>query len=296
MKTKTLLGAFLLSMMAFYFSACQDDTEIILFNGSQFVDETGTRAKAISTTTLYLNGQETADIGIANGKGGYSAQSLDEAIVTATVNNDRLLLNSHGKKGNTTVTVSDKKGNSVVLPVTVTYGVVELRCNGGAFVVCVDGNILRGDDEQKLIDSVNEAMLPYAFIENGEICVLQPKDINKILVNGVGEGAFIFKSGKGEILAEGTYKSDYDDEWITGKQQIFFNFSYQDSKGVAKYHKFYYEPKLKFQPSTRDVGPVQMFWAQDVTHSSYLKDITLPDNGKVLYMVVTTVSKIKAAN
>ena len=32
MKTKTLLGFFLLSVMAFCVSACQDDAEIILFS------------------------------------------------------------------------------------------------------------------------------------------------------------------------------------------------------------------------------------------------------------------------
>lgn len=41
MKTKTLLGFFLLSVMAFCVSACQDDAEIILFSGSELVDETG---------------------------------------------------------------------------------------------------------------------------------------------------------------------------------------------------------------------------------------------------------------
>ena len=35
MKTKTLLGFFLLSVMAFCVSACQDDAEIILFSGSE---------------------------------------------------------------------------------------------------------------------------------------------------------------------------------------------------------------------------------------------------------------------
>ena len=34
MKTKTLLGFFLLSLMTFCISACQDDAEIILFSGS----------------------------------------------------------------------------------------------------------------------------------------------------------------------------------------------------------------------------------------------------------------------
>ena len=37
MKTKTLLGFFLLSVMAFCVSACQDDAEIILFSGSELL-------------------------------------------------------------------------------------------------------------------------------------------------------------------------------------------------------------------------------------------------------------------
>ena len=85
MKTKTLLGFFLLSVMAFCVSACQDDAEIILFSGSELVDETGTCTNTVSSTVLYLNGWEAENIGIANGKGGYSAQSSDETIVTATV-------------------------------------------------------------------------------------------------------------------------------------------------------------------------------------------------------------------
>lgn len=92
MKTKTLLAFFLLSVMTFCMSACQDDAEIILFSGSELINETGTCTNTISSTVLYLNGRETEDIGIANGKGGYSAQSSDETIVTATVSDDRLLL------------------------------------------------------------------------------------------------------------------------------------------------------------------------------------------------------------
>lgn len=128
MKTKTLLGFFLLSLMTFCISACQDDAEIILFSGSELIDETGTCTNTISSTVLYLNGWESENIGIANGKGSYSAQSSDETIVTATVNDNRLWLSSHGKKGKVTVTVSDKDGNYVTLPVTVSYGVLTFTC------------------------------------------------------------------------------------------------------------------------------------------------------------------------
>lgn len=108
MKTKTLLGFFLLSVMAFCVSACQDDAEIILFSGSELVDETGTCTNTVSSTVLYLNGWEAENIGIANGKGGYSAQSSDETIVTATVIDNRLWLSSHGKKGKVTYHLSEE--------------------------------------------------------------------------------------------------------------------------------------------------------------------------------------------
>ena len=67
MKTKTLLGFFLLSLMAFCISACQDDAEIILFSCSELIDETGTCTNMNSSTVLYLNGWEAENIGIANG-------------------------------------------------------------------------------------------------------------------------------------------------------------------------------------------------------------------------------------
>ena len=98
MKTKTLLGFFLLSLMTFCISACQDDAEIILFSGSELIDETGTCTNTISSTVLYLNGWEAENIGIANGKGGYSAQSSDETsdtiALTAICNIYFLIFNS----------------------------------------------------------------------------------------------------------------------------------------------------------------------------------------------------------
>ena len=51
--------------MAFCVSACQDDAEIILFSGSELVDETGTCTNTVSSTVLYLNGWEAENIRIA---------------------------------------------------------------------------------------------------------------------------------------------------------------------------------------------------------------------------------------
>ena len=164
MKTKTLLGFFLLSVMAFCVSACQDDAEIILFSGSELIDETGTCTNTISSTVLYLNGWEAENIGIANGKGGYSAQSSDETIVTATVNDNRLWLSSHGKKGKVTVTVSDKDGNYVTLPVTVSYGVLTFTClDQPEYQVSrpSEDMLLLLDAEDDLQEKVNVAMTPW---------------------------------------------------------------------------------------------------------------------------------------
>lgn len=166
MKTKTLLGFFLLSLMAFCISACQDDAEIILFSGSELIDETGTCTNTISSTVLYLNGWEAENIGIANGKGGYSAQSSDETIVTATVNDNRLWLSSHGKKGKVTVTVSDKDGNYVTLPVTVSYGVLTFTClDQPEFQVSrPNEGMLLFDAEDDLQEKVNAAMVFYSLL------------------------------------------------------------------------------------------------------------------------------------
>ena len=46
--------------MTFCISACQDDAEIILFSGSELIDETGTCTNTISSTVLYLNGWEVS--------------------------------------------------------------------------------------------------------------------------------------------------------------------------------------------------------------------------------------------
>ncbi len=297
MKTKTLLGFFLLSVMTFCMSACQDDAEIILFSGSQLINEPGTCTNTISSTTLYLNGRGTEDIGIANGKGGYSAQSSDETIVTATVSNDRLLISSHGKKGKAAVTVSDKKGNSVVLPVTVSYGVISLFCREQTgFVVSVNDEILStGKDENKeLLKSVNDVMMQeYSFIKGQEVCVLQPDDVYNFMEDG--SGSFILKTENGGIRAEGTYQVGHDNDLISDKQGVAFTFSYKDADNADKQHKFYLEPSFKRQPSTKSVGPVMIYWMEDVTDSSYLNDISLPENGKVLYVVFTSSFGIRPA-
>lgn len=299
MKTKTLLRFFLLSVMTFCVSACQDDAEIILFSGSELINETGTCTNTISSTVLYLNGRETGDIGIANGKGGYSAQSSDETIVTATVSDDRLLLESHGKKGKVTVTVSDKKGNSVILPVTVSYGVATFYCgmNRSGFAISVGNELLTSetDENKELLESLNEVMLEYSFLEEQDVCVLQPDNVNSFLQEG--KGSFKLKSADGGIRAEGTYKVNRDEKLGTGKPELAFSF-YQNQNGVDKLlHKFYFEPSFVRQPSTRDAGPITLYWVEQVTNPRFWDGVSLPegDNVKVLYVVSASSSGIRPA-
>ena len=298
MKTKTLLNFFLFSVIAFCISACQDDAEIILFSGSELNNETGTCTNTISSTVLYLNGQETEDIGIANGKGGYSAQSSDETIVTATVSNDRLLLESHGKKGKVTVTVGDKKGNSVVLPVTVSYGISTFYCEMGRFAISVGNEILTSetDENRELLKSLNEKMMEtYSFLEEKDICVLQPDNVNRFLQEG--KGSFKLKGADGRIRAEGTYEVSRDEELGTGKPELAFSF-YQNQDGADKrLHKFYFEPSFVRQPSTRAVGPISFYWMEQVTDSHYWGEVSLPEeeNVKVLYVVLASSSGTRPA-
>ena len=293
MKTKTLLGFFLLSVMAFCVSACQDDAEIILFSGSELVDETGTCTNTVSSTVLYLNGWEAENIGIANGKGGYSAQSSDETIVTATVIDNRLWLSSHGKKGKVTVTVTDKDGNYVTLPVTVSYGVLTFMCvDQPEFQVSRPSeDMLSLDSESELQEKVNVAMAPYSFINKGDICILRPDDVYHLSEEGTG-GKFIYKTEDEQILVEGTYRI----EWASlgGKQKKAFVFTYIDKNNVEQQHTFFnFSPYLGTQSLTRERGPITTAWLEDVSDSPYLEDV-LPADRTVVYWVDTVISSLSA--
>ena len=93
MKTKTLLGFFLLSVMAFCVSACQDDAEIILFSGSELVDETGTCTNTVSSTVLYLNGSVVilGGLSLVNSLHAYTFASLKrKKLISTTPLNDAL--------------------------------------------------------------------------------------------------------------------------------------------------------------------------------------------------------------
>lgn len=277
MKTRSLLGVFLLSIVTFCVSACQDDAEIVLFSGSQIIDEPGTCGNVISAATLYLNGRPNGDIGIANGKGGYQARSSDETVVTATISNDRLLLSSNGKKGKAIITIKDKKDNSVSLPVTVSYGIVTLYCQDENFAISVDNIYYKDDVLQK---QVNEEMKRFFFMKKEGKCILQPDDITNFLDEGSG-GSFIVYAPDGKESIKGEYEVKWDNT-LTGKENIAFIFSYNGER-----HTFFYNPKLGYSPTARATGPTPFLLVEDMT-SLCSPTITLPENGKVLYVVYTS--------
>lgn len=282
MNTKILLGIFFL-VITCGLSSCQNDAEIILFSGSGPITESGACTNLISSSTFFLNSsRQSQDIGIANGKGGYSATSADESIVTATISEDRLLLTAHGKKGNTIVTVRDKKDNTVSLPVTVGYGVVTLY-NNGQYLSVVNA------DNTPLVDEVlqakvKQAMATYSFIQDKGQCLFQPADIAHYF-SPEDHGTFVVKNANGAKTFEGTYR-------IEGEEQ---SLSQRPGKFIFTYNNETHTFRLTF-PSiasgndmnrTRSVGPTPFYLMEDVTNSPLLSSVTLPDNAKVLYGLST---------
>ena len=279
MNTKILLGIFFF-VITCGLSSCQNEAEIFLFSGSGPITEPGACTNRISSSTFFLNSSsgQSQDIGIANGKGGYSATSADESIVTATVSDDRLMLTSHGKKGNTIVTVRDKKDNTVSLPVTVGYGVVTLYSKGQYFAV-VDADNNRLADEV-LQAKVKEAMASYSFIQDKGQCILQPADVTRYFLPE-DHGTFVVKNANGTKTIEGTYRIEAEDQSLNQRLGKFI-FTYNNET-----HTFRLTPPSSsssdMNRATRDTGPIPFYLIEDVTTFPLLSSVTLPENAKVLY-------------
>lgn len=284
MKTKTLLGIFLLIALVAGLSSCKDDDEIILFTGSQPNTQSGYLSNQITSTTIFINGSQTQDIGIANGKGGYSASSSDETVITVEVNDNRLLLTSHGKKGQAIVTVSDKKSNKVTLPVTVAYGCIPLKCINQRCFVHVNNELSK---DEVLQAKVVEAMKSYSFMKDNEECLLQPVNLSKFLVEEE-EGAFIVNTVNGTKSFEGTFKVKLDDT-LSGKKGATFVFTYN-----GETHTFFYNfSYMDNSSNTRETGPIPFLLFEDVTASPNLESVSLPENSKVLYVLRANVLRTR---
>ena len=272
MNTRILLGVLIIAM-TFCMSSCQNDAEIILFSGSEPITQPGTCTNIISSAVIYLNsGNLSQDIGITNGKGGYSVTSSDESVVTATIKDNRLLLASYGKKGKAVVTVKDKKDNVVSLPVTVSYAVFKLTGIYERINVFVNGQQL---EDEALTTKVQEALASYFFIKKDWTCVLQPTNSNTFLTEQ-GTGTFIITDSENVKSIEGTFKTRVE-QFPTGKSGIF-DFNYNGGMRTM-----ITDLPIRSVDQTRDMGPVQYSLLEDLTNSVYLQSINLPENSKVIY-------------
>lgn len=176
------------------------------------------------------------------------------------------------------ITIKDKKDNSVSLPVTVSYGIVPLYCQDEDVAISVD-NTYYGDEE--LQKQVKEEMKSYSFMKKEGKCILQPDDINNILNEGSG-GSFIVDAPDGKESIKGEYKVKLDNT-LTGKENRTFTFCYDNGERRT----FFYNPKLGYSPAARETGPTPFLLVEDVT-SLCPTTITLPENGKILYVVYTS--------
>ena len=274
---KILSGAFWLFVMMFSISSCSDDADIILFSGSQPITETGTCTNLIYSINLYLNGGQSQDIGIANGKGGYSAQSSDETIVTAVVKDSRLLITSHDKKGKAVVTVSDKKGNRKELPVSVSNGIFPFYLDRQDVVVLVDEN---PSEDEELKSQIKQAMsaYPFANMQEHDCLIFFPDDVTKMMtLDGSGTFALRANNGSGETRLEGSYQVELDDAF-TGSEEITFVLHFNGES-----HSLFLDPKRLNE--TRNPGPLRVNFYEDITSLYQEASTPLPANTQIVNII-----------
>ncbi len=127
-------------------------------------------------------------------------------------------------KGKVTVTVTDKDGNYVTLPVTVSYGVLTFMCvDQPEFQVSRPSeDMLSLDSESELQEKVNVAMALILFINKGDICICGR--MMYIIYLKKERRKFIYKTEDEQILVEGTYRIEWAS--LAGKQKKAFVFTY----------------------------------------------------------------------
>lgn len=276
MKLTNLFGILPLFIITACMCGCDDDADMLFFSGSEPITQTGTCTNLIGSANLYLNGSQTQDIGIANGKGGYSAQSSDESVVSVTVSNNRLVINAHGKEGKVSVTVTDKKGNSKLLPVIVSYGIISFDYFSleSGFNILVNNEFTTDEDLKK---QVNEAMNDYPSINEGGKYVLRPTDLANVFEPGENSGGklSVYLSEKAQPI-EGTYTLYWDDT-LNGKKQMAFSFNYN-----SETHVYFLNPSFGDDKTRSNSSYTSTYLVEDVTiHCP--SSIVLPENSKVLY-------------
>ena len=193
-------------------SGCYDESaDIVFFTGDTLMGEDMILGNRINTITLYTNGDATADVGIANGKGGYQAKTSDEAIVKVAMEGERLLLTRGDKEGTSQVTVTDDKGNQAVLEVKVGAGVYPLYFTGRERCRAMQqGEAIANENLQS---DVEGAMVGYHLLAYGGYYALMPDKIGSFASEG-DKGKLLVRYEKSSQTIEGTYSFAVDSAWM----------------------------------------------------------------------------------
>lgn len=272
------LGGVLLLGVAVLFSACEDDqADIVFYSGSSLIEEVGTCTNAVSEVTLFMNGRETAEVGIAYGKGAYQAATSDVEIVRVEIVGDRLRLSCGEKEGRAVVMVSDEKGNQAGLWVYTGLGSIECAATGKTAVKAIlNGNVIADEALQSMMA---EALQGYRPMEEGGTLTFIPQNVEHWLLEGEeGTVKWTRNPMSGESV-EGTYRFGYDDQLMGEPMECFL----VSCKGEL--HRLYLNPDLN---RSRETGPVSQYWVEDIT-AACPEDVLqqLPEQARVAYFMET---------
>lgn len=262
-KAKTFIRTALMAAFILSTTGCSEDAELVFFSGEQLIDQIGTCTNVVSTVRLYLNGTEEQSLGIAYGKGSYSATSADYDIATADISNNRLKLKGL-KPGETQVTVTDKKGNSATLSVKVGMGCVSLQHLQMRLYLTQNDQLI---DDKSLKEQVGEAMKAQLSKDNYIAFVIVPRHVSTWIEGGTSElYAYMLDEDAPSI---GTCQAVQP-----SNERVVLAFQY----GESLHH---YECNPPFLPAKEMAGGYQWNFVEDVTRQC--PDGLLKEGMKVYY-------------
>lgn len=154
MKTKYLLGIFIISILTVCFASCSDDeayTPIKLSydpNSDQALETIS--LTPFSPTTIFING----------GDGTYSIKNSDENVILVTKQTDNVLIISPVNLGSASITIKDNSDNSCSLYINVRYST-------STYVVVKHDVVIEGDNitvgDKKLLEAEILSAIPVAI-------------------------------------------------------------------------------------------------------------------------------------
>lgn len=180
-KSKFLLTLLMVALFV-GFSSCSDDDDIISIE--------------VEKSVVDLEVGEKSVVKITEGNGGYTVVSADEETATAIVKDNEVLI-SGIKEGTTTITITDKEGET--MPITV--NVVTIVGEWNVSKIAVDAEVEDKDIEEEIkAELANDGTKSIALTADGKFTIKGVEDgkeytvegtytyVDKILTLGMGEG------------------------------------------------------------------------------------------------------------